>query len=117
MADDWIAGIYAALVLVVAQRHSGSKWRSRSQSLWLKDSIKASASNGLPRIERISPAAAIPGGEIEIHGTGFAPANHARARVTFGDTEGDVLFHAANRLIARVPESGAAHRARAHRHR
>jgi sugar lactone lactonase YvrE len=66
------------------------------------------AGNGLPRIDRISPGAAIPGGEIAIYGSGFAPSNQARARVTFGDMEANVLFQSANRLIARVPESGTA---------
>ena len=27
--------------------------------------------NGIPHIERVAPAAAIPGGEITIHGRGF----------------------------------------------
>jgi sugar lactone lactonase YvrE len=58
-----------------------------------------------PRIERIAPTAAIPGGEVTIHGSGFASRNHARARVQFGDAEGSVLIAAENHLIAAVPEA------------
>jgi sugar lactone lactonase YvrE len=64
-------------------------------------------SNGIPRIERIAPTAAIPGGEITIHGSGFASANHVRARVNFGEAEASVLFQAEKYLVARVPESGS----------
>ena len=65
------------------------------------------ASNGVPRIERITPTAAIAGGEITIHGGGFGSANHMRARVSFGEAEASVLFQAERFLIARVPESGS----------
>jgi sugar lactone lactonase YvrE len=57
-----------------------------------------------PRIERVTPSAAIPGGEIVIHGSGFGSANHSRPSVHFGQASADVLFHADNYLIARVPE-------------
>jgi sugar lactone lactonase YvrE len=64
-----------------------------------------------PRIERVTPSAAIPGGEIVIHGSGFGSANHSRPRVRFGEVTADVLFHAESYLIARVPEgaSGGLH--------
>jgi sugar lactone lactonase YvrE len=65
-------------------------------------------SNGIPRIESISPAAAIPGGEISIHGSGFATAGALRPRVHFGEAEGNLLFHANSYLVARVPEGPAA---------
>src|SRR5262249_23337959 len=58
-----------------------------------------------PRIERIVPGAAIPGGEVLIHGNGFASRNHARPRVQFGDVEGSVLIGGEHPLIARVPEN------------
>ena len=57
-----------------------------------------------PRIERITPAAAIPGGEIIIAGSGFESHNNARPRVEFGDSETRVLIAAENSLVARVPE-------------
>ena len=43
--------------------------------------------NGFPRIDRIAPAAAIPGGEIVIHGSGFASRTGARPVVHFGEAE------------------------------
>ena len=43
--------------------------------------------NGIPHIERVAPAAAIPGGEITIHGRGFVSRAQARPVVHFGDAE------------------------------
>jgi hypothetical protein len=62
-----------------------------------------------PRVASITPAAAIPGGEIAIRGEGFAANNNARPRVMFGDVEANVVIAAETYLIARVPEglSGA----------
>jgi sugar lactone lactonase YvrE len=57
-----------------------------------------------PRIERVTPSAAIPGGEVVIHGSGFENGNNTRPRVVFGDQEGGVLFATAHRLIASVPQ-------------
>jgi sugar lactone lactonase YvrE len=66
----------------------------------------ALAINGLPRIDRVTPPAAIPGGEIVIHGHGFATASTVRPRVRFGENDAELLFHADSYLIARVPEGG-----------
>ena len=63
--------------------------------------------NGIPRIERVTPAAAIPGGEIVIHGTGFAAGSFARPQVRFGETEGRLLFHTGSYAIAQVPEGAS----------
>ncbi len=60
-----------------------------------------------PTIERVSPAAAIAGGEITIHGRGFAHTNGNRPRVRFGNAEASVTIAADDFLIATVP-SGAA---------
>jgi sugar lactone lactonase YvrE len=60
--------------------------------------------NGIPRIDRVAPAAAIPGGEIAIHGSGFAARNGARPIVRFGDAEASLALSSDNRLIVRVPE-------------
>ncbi len=65
------------------------------------------AKNGIPRIERILPAAAIPGGEISILGSGFSTRSHARPLVRFGEAEGGLLLAAEKRLIARVPEGAS----------
>ncbi len=60
--------------------------------------------NGIPKIERVQPPAAIPGGEITIHGAGFANGNCARPEVRFGNTGGDVVMASENVLVARVPD-------------
>ena len=44
--------------------------------------------NGTPRIESVKPAAALPGGEVAIRGSGFGTRNHARPLVQFGGAEG-----------------------------
>src|SRR5277367_1957361 len=65
---------------------------------------ESSAKNGIPRIERIAPSAAIPGGEIIIHGSGFASRNGARPIVRFGEQEANLSLASESRLIAKVPE-------------
>jgi sugar lactone lactonase YvrE len=60
--------------------------------------------NGIPRIDRIQPGAAIPGGDVTIYGSGFVPRPNTRPRVRFGETEASLLISAQNHLIARVPE-------------
>jgi len=57
-----------------------------------------------PKIEKVAPAAAIPGGEISIYGTGFTHRNGARPSVRFGTNEGSVVLCTENRLVVRVPE-------------
>jgi len=63
--------------------------------------------NGIPRIDRVAPEAAIPGGEITIHGSGFVTRAQAQPIVRFGETEASLALAAENRLIARVPEGAA----------
>jgi sugar lactone lactonase YvrE len=64
--------------------------------------------NTTPRIESVKPAAALPGGEIKIQGSGFAAlGNHTRPQVQFGTVEGSVMVAAENFLIAVVPEGAA----------
>ncbi|HXY00212.1 MAG TPA: IPT/TIG domain-containing protein, partial [Candidatus Limnocylindrales bacterium] len=61
--------------------------------------------NGVPHIERIEPAAAIPGGEITIYGSGFTSRHGARPVVRFGETDAPLSLSSNNRLVARVPEN------------
>jgi hypothetical protein len=63
--------------------------------------------NGIPHIERVAPTAAIPGGEITIHGKGFASRVQARPVVRFGEAEASLALTSENRLIARVPEGAS----------
>ena len=62
---------------------------------------------GIPRIDRVTPSAAIPGGEITIHGSGFASRNGARPLVRFGEAEAGLALASENRLIVRVPEGAS----------
>jgi sugar lactone lactonase YvrE len=63
--------------------------------------------NGVPRIEQVSPAAAIPGGEVTLTGSGFMPRVNARPVVRFGETEASLSLFSANRVVARVPDASA----------
>ena len=60
-----------------------------------------------PTIERVSPAAAIPGGEVSIHGSGFTNRNGARPTVRFGANEGSLVLCTEHRLVVRVPDGAA----------
>jgi hypothetical protein len=60
--------------------------------------------NGNPRIERVAPTAAIPGGEITIHGSGFVSRTQTRPLVRFGEAEASLALSSGKRLIARVPD-------------
>ena len=60
--------------------------------------------NGIPHIERVAPAAAIPGGEITLHGQGFVTRGLARPVVRFGDADASIALASENRVVARVPE-------------
>ena len=64
--------------------------------------------NGIPHIERISPAAALPGGEITIYGNSFTTRQGTRPSVRFGDIEAPLALSSNKRLIARVPENVSA---------
>ena len=44
--------------------------------------------NGQPRIEAVAPAAALPGGEVRILGSGLRPAELRRPQVRFGEIDG-----------------------------
>jgi len=63
--------------------------------------------NASPKIERVKPAAALPGGEVSIQGTGFAVRDHARPQVQFGSAEGNLILAADNFLVARVPDGAS----------
>jgi sugar lactone lactonase YvrE len=60
--------------------------------------------NGIPRIDRVAPSAAIPGGEIAIYGSGFASRAHPLPIVRFGEMEAGLSLASENRVIVRVPE-------------
>ena len=59
-----------------------------------------------PQIARVTPAAAIAGGELQIHGKCFA--REARPRVTIGEVAAAVVIGSDSFMIVRVPEGAAA---------
>jgi len=59
-----------------------------------------------PQISRITPPAAIPGGELQIRGKGFAKSD--RPHVTVGEVGAPVIIGSDSFVIARVPEGATA---------
>src|SRR5437588_11343239 len=60
--------------------------------------------NGKPRIDSVRPAAALPGAEIRILGSGLRPPELRRPRVQFGEVEGTVVISSDDFVVARVPD-------------
>ena len=79
-------------------------------SLWKKPKKadvragKKGSATTKPLIERVTPSAAIPGGEISILGRGFTQNGRSRPQVRFGDQVGNLLLSSSNKLVVRVPE-------------
>jgi hypothetical protein len=63
--------------------------------------------NGQPHIEDVSPAAALPGGEVRIVGRGLRPPELRRPRVRFGEMEAAVVISSDDFVVARVPFGAA----------
>src|SRR5260370_4830805 len=63
-------------------------------------------SNGKPQIDNVTPAAAIPGGEFQIHGKGLTRSE--RPHVTIGDVAASVVIGSDSYIVVRVPEGAAA---------
>lgn len=59
---------------------------------------------GKPQIERVTPAAAIAGGEVLLQGRGFADHGQRPPQVKFGETPAAVVVASEDFLIAQVPE-------------
>ena len=59
--------------------------------------------NGRPQIARVTPQAAIPGGEFQIRGKGMASGSD-RPRVTIGDVAAPVVIGSDSYVVVRVPE-------------
>jgi len=79
-------------------------------SLWKKSdkpdppAAKKGSALNIPLIERVTPPAAIPGGEISISGRWLTPNGRGRPLVRFGNQPGSLLLSSPNRLVVRVPE-------------
>ena len=64
----------------------------------------ATEKNSGPRIDKVTPGAAIPGGELVIHGHGFMSSTQRRPLVRFADSEASLALASERRVIARVPD-------------
>ncbi len=64
------------------------------------------SSDSKPQIERVTPPAAIAGGELQIRGKGFAKSD--RPRVTIGEVGAPIIIGSDSFVIARVPENASA---------
>ena len=64
------------------------------------------SSDSKPQIATVVPGAAIPGGELQIRGKGFAQGSHPR--VTIGEVNAPVVIGSDTYVIARVPEGATA---------
>ena len=63
-------------------------------------------SDGRPEIAQVTPVAAIPGGEFQIHGKGMAGAT--RPHVTIGDVVAPIVIGSDSYVVVRVPEGASA---------
>ena len=77
-------------------------WKKGTKGI--RPTVRTHKSEGKPLVERVTPQAAIPGGEISVLGKGFVSNGNSRPTVRFGDQPGTVLLSSSNRLIVRVPE-------------
>jgi len=62
-----------------------------------------SKTNGFPRLESVSPRAALPGGEVRFRGKSLRPEGLQRPNVRFGEMPGAVLIGSDDFVVARVP--------------
>ena len=67
----------------------------------------STSSNGLPRLDSVSPRAALPGGEVRFRGAGLRPNGLERPQVKFGEQAGAVLIGSDDFVVARVPEGAS----------
>lgn len=64
------------------------------------------SSDSRPQISKVTPPAAIAGGELQIRGKGFARTD--RPRVTIGEVGAPIIIGSDSLVIARVPEGATA---------
>jgi hypothetical protein len=63
-----------------------------------------SESNHAPRIESIQPTAALPGGEIEVHGTNLGPVAYRRPVAMVDDMSAPVVMSRSRRMVLHIPD-------------
>jgi sugar lactone lactonase YvrE len=57
-----------------------------------------------PHLDRVTPAAVMPGGEIDVHGSHLAPQNAQIPHATVGDISAPVLLSRPTRATIQIPE-------------
>jgi sugar lactone lactonase YvrE len=57
-----------------------------------------------PHLDRVLPTAAMPGGEVEVHGTNLGPMANILPRATIGDLESPILLARPGRVTLRIPD-------------
>jgi sugar lactone lactonase YvrE len=67
--------------------------------------LRSDPPNTNPRIEAVLPNAALPGGEIEVHGANLGALGMLRPLSAIGGATAPVLLSRSNRLVVRVPEA------------
>jgi sugar lactone lactonase YvrE len=63
-----------------------------------------SESSHTPRIESIQPAAALPGGEIEVHGANLGPIAYRRPVAMVDDMSAPVVMSRSRRMVLHIPD-------------
>lgn len=66
--------------------------------------VLKSESGSAPRIESVDPTAALPGGEIEVHGANLGAVQFRRPVVMLGDLAAPVVMSRGRRMMLRVPQ-------------
>jgi hypothetical protein len=58
----------------------------------------------LPHLERVAPAAAMPGGEVDVHGSHLEPLSAHIPHATLGDTSAPIVLSRPTRATIQIPE-------------
>jgi hypothetical protein len=69
----------------------------------LLDRLKPDKSTS-PHLHHLTPPAAMPGGEIELHGANLGPHHESLPSVTIGDTHAAISLARSTRTLVRIPE-------------
>lgn len=59
---------------------------------------------GTPHLDHLTPPAAMPGGEIEVHGAALTSSQNEIPRVTIGDVPAPLTLSRSSRAVIRVPD-------------
>ena len=81
----------------------GLSYAALDGSIFIDMATRKDAGNGRPQISQVSPEAAIAGGELQIHGKGFAATE--RPSVQIGEVAAPIVIGSDSFVIAKVPEA------------